>query len=60
MNSINRNGDLSGLRQELQRFISEAQSNHFNLSQPLDMYVGELSNILRKHLDAGVENNEEI
>jgi hypothetical protein len=55
LNATKRTGDLSGLRQELQRFISEAQSNHYDLSEPLDMYVGELSNILRKHLDVGVE-----
>ncbi|MDF2713545.1 MAG: hypothetical protein K0R28_470 [Paenibacillus sp.] len=53
MKATERSGDLTGLRQELLHFISEAQSNRHNPSGSLASYVGELRNILLKHIDAG-------
>jgi hypothetical protein len=46
-------GDLTGLSLELLHFISEAQSDHHHPSRPLAVYVGQLRNILLKHIDAG-------
>jgi hypothetical protein len=50
-------GDLSGLTQELERFISEAQNVHPGLTKPLSRYVGQLSDILLKHMDIGVDKS---
>ncbi|MEF3302698.1 hypothetical protein [Paenibacillus sp. GYB003] len=48
-------GDLSGLRRELELFIYRAQHFSRESPRPLDTYVGELSDILRKVLGDGVD-----
>ncbi|WP_176706197.1 hypothetical protein [Paenibacillus hemerocallicola] len=53
MKATETTGDLTGLSLELLHFISEAQSDHHHPSRPLAVYVGQLRNILLKHIDAG-------
>lgn len=55
MKATQTTADLIGLRMELERFISEAQNHRHDRTLPLIRYVGELSDILRRHLDAGVD-----
>ncbi|WP_158606417.1 hypothetical protein [Paenibacillus ginsengarvi] len=57
MKATQMTADLSVLRQELERFISEAQNLRHVRTQPLSRYVGQLSDILRKHMDIGVEHS---
>ncbi|MFK7694588.1 hypothetical protein [Paenibacillus sp. HJGM_3] len=53
MSATNATADLDGLCLELQRFIAKAQTNPYERAQPLETYMGELSRILRNHLEIG-------